>query len=108
MPLGSGNMQKLEVVRLIGLPKTNMRERSDVRLCRAHFSFKDSTVAKFISDKGDTCLREIADRAGSYLRLWRDYNDLEKKHVFDRARNLFPPLRYVQGAADGVCFRVKG
>ena len=110
MPLGSGSLRKLEVIRLIGLPKTNSRENAGVSLVKAPFSFKDSTVAEFISEKGEDHLREIADKAGSYLRLWRDYNDLERKHVFEKAKKFgFFHYDMFSVLPDGNFeFRVKG
>jgi hypothetical protein len=110
MPLGSSNMRKLEVIRLIGLPKANSREKAGASLFKAPFFFKDSTVAEFISGKGEDHLREIADRTGSYLRLWRDYNNLERKNVFEKARK-FDFYRYdmfIKQVDGTYVFRVNG
>jgi hypothetical protein len=86
VPLGSERMQKLEVIRLIRLPKIDPQKHAGATLLNAPLSFKDVTVAQSIDEKGEAKFREIADKAGSSLKLWREYNKLEKESIIKKAR----------------------
>lgn len=49
--------------------------------------FADASVATEFRGVAQTVLDEIVDQAESYLKLWREYNDLERQTILEEARN---------------------
>ena len=84
-------------------------ERRPVLLVRGQFQFVDHTIAGQFRGTARSELDQIVSSAESYLAIWREYNKLERRSIWRRARE-FGWLTYHsrQRLADGSWrFRVK-
>ena len=72
-------------------------------LATGEIAFCDLTLAGQFRGTARDEIAERARQADSYLRLWRDYNDLERAGILERAQD-FGALRYhrCEQRADGV------
>lgn len=66
-------------------PATN-EEMLPFYLARGQFRFIDYTVAGRFRDDARTQLDQLVEDAESYLSLWSEYNQIERKAIFRRAR----------------------
>jgi hypothetical protein len=57
-----------------------------ILLVEGVFSFDDASVATQYHHSGMTELDNIVTQSESYLSIWREYNQLERKILIDRAR----------------------
>jgi hypothetical protein len=68
-------------------------ERRPVLLVRGQFRFIDYTIAGRFRGTARTQLDQLVEDAGSYLSLWREYNQIERSSILRRARE-FGWLQY--------------
>jgi len=68
-------------------------ERRPVLLVRGQFRFTDYTIAGRFRGTARNQLDQLVEDAGSYLSLWREYNQIERGSILRRARE-FGWLRY--------------
>jgi hypothetical protein len=62
--------------------------RRPVQLLCCPVRFCDATVAARFRGNARTELDQLVERAGSYLRIWKEYNALEAESILRRARTL--------------------
>lgn len=63
-------------------------ERRPVVLVLGRIRFCDATIAGAFRGTARTLLDQLVEQTGSYLKLWKEYNKLERESVLRRARTL--------------------
>lgn len=63
-------------------------ERRPVLLVEGPIRFCDATIATQFRGGARSQLDELVARSGSYLRMWREYNDLEREAVLRHAQSI--------------------
>lgn len=78
---------KLQVIRVIeSRSAQNDDERHPILLVRGQFRFVDHTMAGPFRGTARSELDQIVGGANSYLAIWREYNELERRNIQRRAR----------------------
>ncbi|HZI12895.1 MAG TPA: AAA domain-containing protein [Myxococcus sp.] len=89
-----GSDERLRVLRVTEARRPERRERRPVLLAQARWRFCEATQASQFRGTARTQLDDIVERSGSsYLRVWHEYNLLERQSILRRAR-AFGWLRY--------------
>lgn len=84
-----GPDDRLRVTRVVATGQAASRsERRPISLLRGNLRFCDATIAGQLRGRVRTELDQMVERAGSYLRVWKEYNALENESVLRRARAL--------------------
>lgn len=94
----------LNVVRVAwGRRPTSNDEKRPVFLVRGKMRFIDYTIAGQFTGKTRSQLDQLVQESDSYLKLWGEYNKLERQSIIGRARE-FGCLRYKsrQSRGNGV------
>ena len=79
--------ERLLVTRIVEARRTRPEdERRPVLLVRGRFQFVDHTVAGRFRGTARSELDQIVDSAESYLAIWREYNEIERRGIQRRAR----------------------
>jgi DNA polymerase III delta prime subunit len=66
-----------------------------VWLLEGHFRFLDASAVGQYNETGGTLVDEIVRRADSYLKIWDEYNELERESIERRIRE-FGAFRYTE------------
>jgi hypothetical protein len=101
--------ERLLVTRLVEA-KRRVDERRPIVLLSGHLSFRDVTIAGEFRGVARTELDQLVAQAGSYLNIWRGYNERERESVLHRARTL-GWVRYSNSSVQGDGrwrFRIEG
>ena len=69
----------LYIKRIVQNQRSFAQQGKPLMLLKGRFSFADETIAQRFSSQGKQDLEEIINTGESYLRLWRTYNQLERK-----------------------------
>jgi len=72
---------------------THHSEQRPILLVQGAFQFCDATVAGQFRGTAQTELDQLVKNADSYLKIWQDYNQLERKNLLEQARQ-FGWLKY--------------
>jgi hypothetical protein len=75
-------------LRIENLVKGRQKDERGLSLLQAPISFHDASQAAVFRDEARNELGRITAQADSYLELWRQYNDLERKIILRRAREI--------------------
>jgi hypothetical protein len=96
-----GQDEKLLATRIVEAKRGQTPdERRPVVLVTGRIQFCDATLANAFRGTARTELDQLVERAGSYLNIWMEYNQLERASVLRRARTL-GWLRYHKRAIQG-------
>ena len=86
---------RLRITRVVEARRPqNDDDRRPIVLVRGQFRFVDHTVAGRFRETARRELDQIVSEAGSYLAIWREYNELERRNIQRRARD-FGSLSYL-------------
>lgn len=78
---------KLIVKRVVETRRTNIDiEKRPVLIGKGNIRFCDVTVASVFRGEARTQLDQLVQQSDSYLRIWKEYNKLEKESILRRAR----------------------
>ena len=77
---------RLLVTRVIEARRTREHEQRPVLLIRGQFRFVDHTVAGLFRGRARSELDQIVSGAASYLAIWSEYNEIERRSIQRRAR----------------------
>jgi hypothetical protein len=87
--IARGPENKLLVTRVVEAKRgSTPDERRPIVLVSGRIRFCDSTIAGAFRGAARTQLDQLVAQAGSYLKIWREYNKLERESVVRRARRL--------------------
>ena len=78
----------LYIKRIVQNQRSISQQGKPLMLLKGRFSFADETIAQRFSSQGKQELEEIINTGESYLRLWRTYNQLERKWHAGKARKM--------------------
>lgn len=98
----------LLVCRIVQARHSQDEARSPVSLVRGKFQFKDRTIAGVFSGSARIELERILGGEGSYLKLWKECSDIERRNTETKAK-AFGWIRYEKRylQTDGVwCFEI--
>lgn len=84
-----GDDDRLRVTRVVevGSPRNNDEQRPLI-IVEGAFKFMDATIAGEFRGTARSLLDELVATSSGYLHLWKEYNELERKSVLARAREL--------------------
>ena len=68
-------------------------EQPPILLIQGRFQFCDATLAGKFRGAAQTELEQLVKNANSYLKIWQDYNQLERNAIYQQARQ-FGWLKY--------------
>lgn len=85
--------RKFLITRVVRSRKANTNDEERVVLTEGNFSFSDYTQAGRYREKNQSLLDNIVKNSDSYLKIWKEYNSLERDIIFRYARE-FGWLRY--------------
>jgi len=98
----------LLVYRIVQARHSQDEESSPVYLARGKIQFKDRTIAGAFSGNARLELERILGGEGSYLKLWKECSEIERRNTISKARTfgwMCYEKRYLQ--KDGVwCFEL--
>jgi hypothetical protein len=92
-----GADDRLRVHRIVEARRREQDGRRAMFLVEGDFQFVDSTVAGQLKGAARSMLDEIVQSADSYLKLWGDYNSIERDNILERAKE-FGWVNYVNSA----------
>jgi len=81
-----GTDDKLQLTKIVEAKRAQTNdERRPILLIRGQFRFVDSTVAGSFRGTARSELDQIVSEADSYLSIWEEYNEIERRNIKRRA-----------------------